>query len=441
MDKQNEITYLPREIEVIAQFGQLCTSLSSDLEREANVIAQRCTAPVGAGFSNATEAGRLALSLTLDTPLSRLPDEAALRAAARWNEELEAELTAITAALANNPAAQAGMRRRVIGTLDPLADEIDAVAAVLSDEALEAVRIKLAEVIAAAATAAQAAEVQFAQEPVRGTAQGTWERMYSFARQFAAEAGVRPENVPFEVGDPCPVCQRGLTEAEVQRLQRFDQFIHGAAAAASVATQTALDEAVRTLRDLQISQAANLARSMAEFAALGESQSRISQEVIAYLAAAATRREVMLAGIEARILSPFPQLPTSPAATIRQQTALFHEQAIALEALPVDDQERLVRAAELRDAQRLAENLDLMIQRRADLELHQRLGNCRTSLDTRHISTLASRRRRELVTPDLRSRITQEIAHLALRRRDRSWPQPLRRGAGYAPACREVTCT
>jgi hypothetical protein len=199
-----------------------------------------------------------------------------------------------------------------------------------------------------------------------------------------------------------------------QRLQRFDQFIRGTAAAASAAAQTALDEGFRTLRDLQISRAANLARSMAEFAALGESQSRISHEVIAYLAAAATRREVMLAGIEAKVLSPFPQLPASPAATIRQQTALFHAQAIALEAIPADDQERLVRAAELRDAQRLAENLDLMIQRCTDLKLRQRLGSCRASLDTRHISTLASRRRRELVTPDLNSRILQEIAYLDL---------------------------
>ncbi|MGJ5134354.1 hypothetical protein [Bradyrhizobium oligotrophicum] len=172
VDKQNEITYLPREIEVIAQFGQLCTNLNSDLEREANAIAQRCRAPVGAGFSDATEAGRLVLSLTLDTPLYGLPDEAALRAAARWNEELEAELTAITAALANNPAAQARIRRRVIEMLNPLADEIDAVTSVISDDVLEAIRLKLAEAVAAAATAAQAAEVQFAQEPIRRTGQG-----------------------------------------------------------------------------------------------------------------------------------------------------------------------------------------------------------------------------------------------------------------------------
>ena len=414
VDKQNEITYLPREIEVIALFGQLCTNLNTDLEREANAIGQRCRVPVGAGFSGATEAGRLVLSLTLDTPLYGLPDEAALRAAAQWNEELEAELTAITAALANNPAAQARIRRRVIEMLNPLADEIDAVTSAISDDVLEAIRLKLAEAVAAAATAAQAAEVQFAQEPIRRTGQGAWERMYSFARQFAAESGVRPENRPFEVGDPCPVCQRGLTEVELQRLQRFDQFIHGAAAAASAAAQTALTEAVRTLSDLQISQSTTLARSMAEFATLGESQSRLSQEVIAYLAAAATRREATLAGIEAEEFLPLPRLPPSPAENIRQQTTLLDQQATQLEALPADDQERLARAAELRDAKRLAENLDLMIQRCADLKMRQRLSDCRASLDTRQVSTFATRRRRELVTPDLRSRILQEIASLDL---------------------------
>jgi hypothetical protein len=270
VDGRNEITYLPREIEVAAQYGQFCTSLSSDLEREADGIAQRCRAPVGAGYSDATQAGRLVATLTLDTALADFPDEAALRAVAQWNEERDAELAAVTAALADNPAAQAAMRRRIIATLNPLADEIDMAAAALSDETMEAIRLRISEAVTADAVAAQAAEVQFAQEPVRGTGQGTWERMYSFARQFAAEAGIRPENAPFEAGDPCPVCQRGLTDAEVQRLHRFDQFVRGAAAEAAATTQTALDEAVTALSDLQIPQAANLARSTAEFAALGE---------------------------------------------------------------------------------------------------------------------------------------------------------------------------
>lgn len=59
VDGRNEITYLPREIEVAAQYGRVCISLSAQLEHEANTIDRRCRAPVGVGYNIATEAGRL----------------------------------------------------------------------------------------------------------------------------------------------------------------------------------------------------------------------------------------------------------------------------------------------------------------------------------------------------------------------------------------------
>jgi ABC-type transport system involved in cytochrome c biogenesis ATPase subunit len=414
VDGQNEITYLPREIEVAAQYGQLCTGLNSDIEREAEEIGRRCRAPVGMGYSNATEAGRLLARLALDTALANLPDEAHFRSAALWNEETEAELAAITAALANNPAAQAAMRRRIIAVLGPLANEVDAATDALSDELLESIRLRIAEANGSDAAAARAAELQFVHEPIRTTGQGTWERMYALARQFAAEAGIRPENELFAARDPCPVCQRGLTEVEVERLRRFDEFVRGAATEAAAVAQRALEEAATALEDLQISQAANLARSMAEFESQGEEQSSITQAVIEYLAEARMRREAALAAVRTRQLPPCISLRASPAENLRRQIALLEEQAIALEALPADDQDRLLRATELHDAKRLSENLNLVLDRCADLKLRQRLASCRVSLDTRAISTFATRRRRELVTPDLRDRIKDEIAKLDL---------------------------
>jgi hypothetical protein len=79
VDGRNEITYLPREIEVGSQYGQFCTALGASLEQEAGGIAQQCRAPIGLGYGDATGAGRLVASLTLEAALADLPDEGALR--------------------------------------------------------------------------------------------------------------------------------------------------------------------------------------------------------------------------------------------------------------------------------------------------------------------------------------------------------------------------
>ena len=412
VDGRNEITYLPREIEVAAQYGQLCTALGTDLEQEADRIAQQCRAPIGLGYGDNTVAGRLVASLTLEAALANLADEDALRNAGHWDDGLEAELVAITDALANNPAIQAATRRRIVASLTPLADEIDAVAAALSDDVLDSVRSKIEEALATAAAAAQAADVQFAQDPIPGTGLDTWTRMYGFARQFAAESGIRPNDATFVVGDPCPVCQRDVTEEEVQRLQRFDDFVRGRATEAAALAVTALDGASTALADLQISSEQAVARATAEFVALGQHQAEISQRITGYLVAAAARREMVVAAARARRFEACPALPGPPAGELRRQIAALEEQATALEALPADDRDRLARAAELRDTKRLSENLDLVLQRCANLKLRQRINSCKTSLDTRAISTFATRRRRELVTPELREKIIQEIANL-----------------------------
>lgn len=306
------------------------------------------------------------------------------------------------------------MRRRITSTLDPLADELDAAARALSDDALEAIRFKIAEAIAADAAAAQAADAQFAQEPMPGTGQETWKRLYGFARQFAAEAGTRVEDAPFETGDPCPVCQRALTEAEAARLQRFDAFVRGAAAQRSDLARAVLQETMTMLDGLRIPTALALPRSTAKFATLGNDQLRISEAVTAYVDALRVRCRMAIAGVEVRHLPPCGPLPPYPTEQMRLQIVILTEEATALERLPVDDQVRLARAAELRDAQRLSQNLGVVLQRANDLRLRQQIANCRTSLDTRQISQFATRRRRELVTPDLRGRIEQEIANFEL---------------------------
>jgi hypothetical protein len=414
VDRQNEIAYLPREIEVTAHLGQCCASLGSEFERDAEEIARRYRAPFSAAYRNDTSAGRLVALLTLDSPLANLPEETALVEAGNWGDEKEAELVVVTAAIANDPSAQARDRRRIAEALASLAAEVETVACVLSDAALTTVREAIAETVTADQTALQAAEVTFAAEPLRSTGQDTWARMYGLARQFAAEAGERRNDESFAAGDPCPLCQRDLTEVEVERLARFDAFVRGAAAEAAGAARATLDRLATGIREVNLTLPDARRRALAEFEAFGDGQAVIAGLVTRYLDAALARRDTVLAGIEAGQLGEVAALPALPVESVLRQITLLQEEAVALEALPSDDQALAARGAELTDAKRLSESLDLARQRCTDLKMRRRLLECQTAVDTRLISNFATRRRRELVTPDLREKIISEIAKLDL---------------------------
>jgi len=45
VDGRSEIIYLPREIEIVARLGTLCTELADEVQREAEPIAQRYRNP------------------------------------------------------------------------------------------------------------------------------------------------------------------------------------------------------------------------------------------------------------------------------------------------------------------------------------------------------------------------------------------------------------
>jgi hypothetical protein len=414
VDKHNEIIYLPREIEIATRLGDLCSELGSEVQHEADAIAQRCRGLYGVGYAATTPAGQRMRRLIVESSSDALPSEASLRDAASWDEQRDVELRELTRVLAQDPAALAAARRRVIEVLDALSKDIDDVIRGVSDEALNELVACMADVAGAEAAAGLAARERFANEPIGHTGQGAWERLYRVARQFASEARIRVPEEPFQPGDPCPVCQSSLDEEAALRLQRFDDFIHGAAANAVATARVNLETMRARVTAVRVPNPAGLDRSMAEYRGLGEAAVQIAADVRAFMVTAEARRQAALAATEPRHIGGQPALPNSPIETLRTEIARLTNEAAALEAQPGQDPGRVSRAEELRDAQRLAGEMDVVLARRAELDLRLRLLNCRASLDTRGISQFATRRRRELVTPELRDRINAEFHRLDL---------------------------
>lgn len=431
VDGQNEIIYLPREIAIVARLGEFCTALAGEMQREADAIAQRYRGPYGVGYTPTTPAGRLIRELTVDTPLDVIPSETALREAAAWDDAREAELAELTLALAQDPAAQAAARRRAVEVLTALVDDVAGIIRGLGNAAIGGVGARMADVARTAAAAALAAEERFSEEPIRHTGQGAWEQLYRLARQFAAEAGVRNPDEPFHPGDPCPVCQSGLDEEAAHRLQRFDDFIHDAAAAAAATAREQLEAAIEHVTAVRVPVLADLDRSLNEYRGFGEAEAQIAATVRAFMVAAEARRLAALAATRPGQIRELGGLPDAPTQILQTEIARLTNEAIAFGAQPGQDPARLGRASELRDAQRLAGELDAVLNRRTELELRLRLLNCRTVLDTRGISQFATRRRRELVTPDLRDRISAEIQRLDLRHVPFRFAEASDRGRNY----------
>jgi hypothetical protein len=123
VDGRNEITYLPREIEIIARLGEVCTSVGATCQQEADAIERQYRGNPPAGYGTQTRAGRLVSLLVTGTPLHALPLEEAFREAAAWDENKEDERTRLADRLAKNPAAIEASFRRVSGILGELADE------------------------------------------------------------------------------------------------------------------------------------------------------------------------------------------------------------------------------------------------------------------------------------------------------------------------------
>jgi hypothetical protein len=295
-----------------------------------------------------------------------------------------------------------------------LADEFEAASAALSDDSVNAIIGQIAQVIQTAQAAALSAQERFAGEPIPGTGQVVWASLYRFARQFAADGGVREITEPLQVGDPCPYCQSEVDEAAAVRLRRFDEYVQSAAATEAAAAAAALATTTTGIQALRISDAAAIEQALGEYRDLGDAEAEANRRVVEYAAALLDRKAAVLAGTQTRMLERVDVLPASPAERLRAEAERLGGEARPLEEQPAHGTDMIARVAELRDAHRLSLELDAVLARRADVETRQRLFGCKDGLDTRPISTCATRLRRELVTPELRDGIMDEISALDL---------------------------
>jgi energy-coupling factor transporter ATP-binding protein EcfA2 len=413
VEDRTEILFLPPEVRCLTTLGELFNLASERCQTLADQLGQTHGGAVAAHFDPTTVAGKHVGRLTTATPLGQLPSADELRDAGTWDEPGAARLTELRRQLAEGPAAQARTLRRLGDAAKTIADKAIAAITPLGKQSIDSDSELLRALARARATAEAFAAEQAARFPLPATGSDTWRQLFLFARQFAAEAGIVPEDGAFAVGDLCMLCQRPLDESARDRLNAFDAYIRGEAAAAVAAATTPIDARIAALRGLDIDTAEHVLQVLSEHRDRDDALRSVVDNAAQASQALVEHRKRLIAHLEGG--QPILELPeVAPITALLKAAEVLIVRAEALEQDHGTDTAAVVAERELRDRETLSGCLDAMIARRDGLADRHRYLACITALNTRSISLLASSLRSELVTPELRNRIEREIAGLGL---------------------------
>jgi hypothetical protein len=413
VEDKAEILFLPPEVRCLTVMGELYRLAAERCQTAADRLTAAHGGTIAVQLAPSTVAGALVGLLTTSTTLAKLPTADQLRAAASWDDVAAAQLLEVRRQLVSGPAAQARTLRRLGNAVKAITDRLVATIIPLGRPAI----VRDADLLQSLGEARIASDAFAAEQagrfPIAVTGSETWQTLFQFARRFAAEASIVPADGAFAVGDPCMLCQRPLDEAASERMNAFDAFIAGEAAAAVEVAKKAVAARVTELRRLEIDTEEQVRQALAEFRD-HDDESRIMADTAAVASQALLHHRNRLlehldggAAVDALpVIAPIFALQTAGESMI--------ERANALEKGGGVDDASVASELELRDRETLAGCIDHLIARRDGLADRQRYLSCVSALNTRPVSKLASSLRGELVTPELSARIKREIASLGI---------------------------
>jgi hypothetical protein len=413
VEDKTEILFLPPQVRCLTVLGQLYVLAAGRCQVAADLLSRTHGAVVGAQFDSNTTAGTLVRLLTTATSLANLPSATQLRNAAQWDDAAAARLAELRLQLAEGPVAQARTLRRQGQAAKSVADKAIAAIKPLGKAQIDHDSELLRTLNQALAAAEAFAAEQAGRFPITATGSDTWQKLFMFARQFAAEADIVPEDGAFEVGDPCLLCQRPLDEAARDRLNAFDAYIAGEAAAAVAAVRGQVAARIASLRGLDIETSAQVLHALAEHRARDDELGSVVENAANSSQALIDHRQRLIAYLEGgAAVENLPDI--GPIIALSRTAESLIARADALDQGVGTDAEGVAAERELRDREALAGCINMMITRRDGLADRHRYLACVADLNTRPISLLASSLRGELVTPELRHRIEREVALLGL---------------------------
>lgn len=416
VDARNSIDYLPYEIELLTRFGQTLTAVQNQIGQMIANVDNRLRLGIPTGFTPGTKVHEFVQRLQPTTSLSDLPTAEQTAANGKWDEDLAKELESLNVSGESNPKVLASKCRRVSGGLKQLQQDLTRVKSLLSEKQVVALQKAMTRANETAKAAQLAAKELFSTEPLHHVGSDAWQQMFRYAKEYSLLAYPDVPPPAIQDGELCVLCQQPLSQEASERLLRFEEYVAGAAKKDADQAGQDLNKLISSLNSLQIPSAQDINNRLAEYREMSTTRRGVSEQATALAIAVAKRRAELVKAKSADDLSGLPALDFSLLDTLRAEEDSLNKEARALDAAKQDAEQeiRSKRLSELKDTKHLADNLQIILARRKDLDLRARLKECERAAKTTAVSHKANSLRQELVSERLRNRIRSETEALSL---------------------------
>lgn len=420
VDKERKIEFLPYELDLMNKLGLACRALEKRFKERLSAVDAAVNAPLSEGYNEGTPVHTALVRLMRDTALADLPTEQDLRKLGMWSQEKQGELDAATEKLNRDPQVMMRLRTESKQALETVKKDIAAIDETLADPAIVTFRQEKQDADVKNRAAKAAARDLFGNQPISDLGSDTWRQMLIYAREFATTIFPDAPPPPLSGSGMCVLCQQELDETAAARMAAFDDYIAGRAAEESTAAARTFTEHRDMLTAFRVKRRREIETLLAGYAALTDARKENAATIAAYVEKAGERFDAVQGALrDGRYdaLDGLDPLPDSPAALLDEEIGQLGTEIDELEKAERDPDalaKLRARHAELSDEKRLSEEIEIVVERRNRLEERQQLIDCRDQCGSRGITRRITDRRREILTPTLKTALNDELNRLGL---------------------------
>lgn len=419
VDENNQIDYLPYELEILERHAALLSQLRTHIDSELGVIEPQLFLSVFEATAG-TAVHKLLGKLNDQASIASLPSEKEIKELASWTDDDMAKLNSLDRVLKNDPVVAHARSVRISTALEATLKRLAPSQEALVAEKAIALQMAFETEKTASNVARLAAVEMFKDYPLDHIGADPWRQMFEYAKAYSTRA--YPDVVPpaTRLGDVCVLCQQPLDESARKRLEQFEAFVSGQAQKDADTARSALDKLASDLKELAIPSASEIRNALAELRDTPLHKGVVEQ-LADFVESANARRNALVKAADSGDFENVPELDASPVTTLVKAQTTYQQQVKTLEIKKAEAPQFAIETSkdrqqrdELRDRHLLCKNVDHVLSRRNNLEMHARLQACSRALDTSAVSRQVNALRTELVTDELRERIQNEIDYLDL---------------------------
>lgn len=399
VDEQTAVSYLPYGMDVL-------TNLTACMQKAEKLLEQeRAAAKFDKTLLAALSAGETDVA-RLVAAVSRKTKPKDVEALAKLSDEEQKELAELTQLLNNNDAhSRSQALRRLSTRVASLEEELSKLAAPLADAQMDRLRTSFVQ-LKAAQGALEMAAAALKDGTLPGTGSVPWAILLQSAAEYAEHAYPGAE-FPGPPDASCVLCQQPLTGDARKRLEQFWQFLQ---ADAQKRYDALRDESKQLYIPVKNAPLSAFPADKTVLDELSESSAATAEAVRSFVAALATRQQIVKEMAGKLHLDALDALPADPRESLTAVKDDLVQQAVKLEAglTPEQCEVKQKRQAQLQARVKLGENLQTVLKAieadKTDFLFTEALKCCQTRVVTQKSGELYQKS----VTKDLQAALARE---------------------------------